>query len=704
AKGEGKVFASADEAIHAYQMGHVSLHAKIAVPAKRLKKAKETFTDRQWEALMVTTVGKIIFNEIFPPEFPFINTPTEENLKRGVPDEYFIFDKGVDVREFVKKIEDRGAIKKKFLGTIIHEVFRRFGTTRTAEILDKIKELGFAYSTKAGITIAISDIIVPEEKKTLHAEAEQRVETVMRQYRRGLITEDERYDKVISIWSETKEKVTEALMASLDKFNSIYMMANSGARGSVAQITQLAGMRGLMANPSGRIIEVPIKSNFREGLTVLEFFISTHGARKGLADTALRTADSGYLTRRLVDVAQDVIVREEDCGTDRGFVVTDIRDGGEVIETLYDRIVGRYSFETIRHPETGEVIVRRNEMIDEDIADKIVKAGIDKVVIRSVLNCRTPHGVCQKCYGRNLATGQPVEIGEAVGIIAAQSIGEPGTQLTMRTFHTGGVAGEDITQGLPRVQELFEARNPKGQATITEIDGEVVDIREVKDRREVEIKGEAETKVYNIPYGARLKVTEGQKVEAGDELTEGPVDPKEILKVKGLSAVQNYLLQEVQRVYRMQGVEINDKHIEVMIRQMLRKVRITDAGDTNLLPGSYVDIHEFEAANRKVFQEGGMPAVARPVLLGITKASLETESFLSAASFQETTRVLTDAAIKGKRDELLGLKENVIIGKLIPAGTGMARYRNVKIKTVADTSTDASQRENEANKEPVAAE
>ncbi|MFO7247579.1 MAG: DNA-directed RNA polymerase subunit beta' [Bacillota bacterium] len=704
AKGEGKVFASADEAIHAYQMGHVSLHAKIAVPAKRLKKAKETFTDRQWEALMVTTVGKIIFNEIFPPEFPFINTPTEENLKRGVPDEYFIFDKGVDVREFVKKIEDRGAIKKKFLGTIIHEVFRRFGTTRTAEILDKIKELGFAYSTKAGITIAISDIIVPEEKKTLLAEAEQRVETVMRQYRRGLITEDERYDKVISIWSETKEKVTEALMASLDKFNSIYMMANSGARGSVAQITQLAGMRGLMANPSGRIIEVPIKSNFREGLTVLEFFISTHGARKGLADTALRTADSGYLTRRLVDVAQDVIVREEDCGTDRGFVVTDIRDGGEVIETLYDRIVGRYSFETIRHPETGEVIVRRNEMIDEDIADKIVKAGIDKVVIRSVLNCRTPHGVCQKCYGRNLATGQPVEIGEAVGIIAAQSIGEPGTQLTMRTFHTGGVAGEDITQGLPRVQELFEARNPKGQATITEIDGEVVDIREVKDRREVEIKGEAETKVYNIPYGARLKVTEGQKVEAGDELTEGPVDPKEILKVKGLSAVQNYLLQEVQRVYRMQGVEINDKHIEVMIRQMLRKVRITDAGDTNLLPGSYVDIHEFETANRKVFQEGGMPAVARPVLLGITKASLETESFLSAASFQETTRVLTDAAIKGKRDELLGLKENVIIGKLIPAGTGMARYRNVKIKTVADTSTDASQRENEANKEPVAAE
>ncbi|GAB6934002.1 DNA-directed RNA polymerase subunit beta' [Calditerricola satsumensis] len=704
AKGEGKVFASADEAIHAYQMGHIALHAKIAVPAKGLKKAKETFTDRQWEALMVTTVGKIIFNEVFPPEFPFINTPTEENLKHGVPDEYFIYDKGVDVREFVKKIEDRGAIKKKFLGTIIHEVFRRFGTTKTAEILDKIKELGFAYSTKAGITIAISDIIVPEEKKALLAEAEQRVETVMRQYRRGLITEDERYDKVISIWSETKEKVTEALMASLDKFNSIYMMANSGARGSVAQITQLAGMRGLMANPSGRIIEVPIKSNFREGLTVLEFFISTHGARKGLADTALRTADSGYLTRRLVDVAQDVIVREEDCGTNRGFVVTDIRDGGEVIETLYNRIVGRYSFETIRHPETGEVIVRRNEMIDEEIAEKIVKAGIDRVVIRSVLNCRTPHGVCQKCYGRNLATGQPVEIGEAVGIIAAQSIGEPGTQLTMRTFHTGGVAGEDITQGLPRVQELFEARSPKGQATITEIDGEVVDIREVKDRREVEIRGEAETKVYNIPYGARLEVTKGQKVEAGDELTEGPVDPKEILKVKGLSAVQNYLLQEVQRVYRMQGVEINDKHIEVMIRQMLRKVRITDAGDTSLLPGSYVDVHEFEAANKKVFQEGGVPAVARPVLLGITKASLETESFLSAASFQETTRVLTDAAIKGKRDELLGLKENVIIGKLIPAGTGMARYRNVKIKTVADAQADAAQSETAANKEPVAAE
>jgi DNA-directed RNA polymerase subunit beta' len=545
--------------------------------------------------------------------------------------------------------------------------------------LDNIKQNGFTYSTRAGITVAVADVTVPKEKETILAESDEKVKIVMQQYRRGLITDDERYDKVISIWGETKDRITEVLMKSLDKFNSIMMMVESKARGNKSQITQLGGMRGLMATPSGRIYELPIKSNFREGLTVLEYFISTHGARKGLADTALRTADSGYLTRRLVDVAQDVIVREEDCGTDKGFVVSKIQDGKEVIEDLYDRIEGRYSFETVRHPKTGEVIVNRNELIESGKADAIITAGVQKLQIRSVLSCRTRHGVCKKCYGRNLATGTHVEIGEAVGIIAAQSIGEPGTQLTMRTFHTGGVAGDDITQGLPRIQELFEARNPKGQATISEIDGKVKEIREGKDRREIEIDGEAESKTYSVTYGSRIRVTIGQQVEAGDELTDGSIDPKEMLRIKGIRGVQNYILQEVQRVYRNQGVEINDKHIEIMIRQMLRKIRIIDSGSTILLPGSFVDMHEYEEANRQVLFSGEEPAVAKPVLLGITKASLETDSFLSAASFQETTRVLTDAAIKGKVDQLLGLKENVIIGKLIPAGTGMTRYRSIRL-------------------------
>lgn len=684
--GEGKVFSSPEEAISTYYNGYVDLHAKIAVPAKTIKKT--CFTDEQKEALLITTVGKLIFNEIFPPELPFIIEPTKDNLQNKVPDKYFIFEKGVNVKEFVQGIKDPGAVKKGFLGTIISECFRRFGTTKTAEILDKVKAVGFSFSTRAGITIAVSDIKTPAEKNEILERAEKEVELVLRQYRRGLITEDERYDRIIRIWSNAKEEVTNVLMASLDKFNPIFMMAHSGARGNVSQITQLAGMRGLMANPSGRIIELPIKSNFREGLTVLEYFISTHGARKGLADTALRTADSGYLTRRLVDVAQDVIVREEDCGTDRGFKVTAITDGKDAIENLYDRIVGRVSFETIRDPNTDEIIVNRDQLITEDIADRIISLGIGEVTIRSVLTCRTRHGVCKKCYGRNLATGQQVDIGEAVGIIAAQSIGEPGTQLTMRTFHTGGVAGDDITQGLPRIQELFEARNPKGQAVIAEFDGEVVDLREAKDKREIEIRGEADNKVYSIPYGSRLKVSVGDKVRTGDELTEGSIDPKEMLKIKGLQGVQNYILQEVQKVYRMQGVEINDKHIEVMIRQMLRKVRIIDSGDTDLLPGSFVHIHEFEEANRKAFLNGLEPAVARPMMLGITKASLETDSFLSAASFQETTRVLTDAAIKGKTDHLLGLKENVIIGKLIPAGTGMARYRNIRIYA-ADNNNEA---------------
>ncbi|WP_411503049.1 DNA-directed RNA polymerase subunit beta' [Brevibacillus centrosporus] len=681
-RGEGTIYRDPHDAIAAYQQGFVSLQTRIAIPAKSLKKT--SFTERQQNALLVTTVGKVIFNEIFPPELPFINAPTKSNLQNMVPDEYFIFEKGTNVKEFIKALPDPGAVKKGFLGTIISECFRRFGTMKSSMILDKIKELGFTYSTKAGITIAVADIAVPGKKKDILDEADAKVATVMTQFRRGLITEDERYDRVISIWSKAKDEVTEVLMKSMDKFNAIFMMANSGARGNVSQITQLAGMRGLMANPSGRIIELPIKSNFREGLTVLEYFISTHGARKGLADTALRTADSGYLTRRLVDVAQDVIVRERDCGTDKGIRVTAIKDGKEEIEKLSDRLIGRTCFETLRHPVTKEVIIGRNEEISEEVAEYIENEGITEVYIRNVLACRTSHGVCKLCYGRNLATGAEVEVGEAVGIIAAQSIGEPGTQLTMRTFHTGGVAGDDITQGLPRIQELFEARNPKGQAVISEIDGEVVDIREGKDRREIEVRGDAENKVYAAPYGSRIKVSVGAKLNAGDELTEGSVDPKEMLKVRGMRGVSNYILQEVQKVYRMQGVEINDKHVEVMIRQMLRKLRVIDSGDTDLLPGSYVEVPEFEQANAKVLIEGRNPAVGRPVLLGITKASLETDSFLSAASFQETTRVLTDAAIKGKVDRLLGLKENVIIGKLVPAGTGMSRYRNIKVASQVD--------------------
>lgn len=696
---EGHVFATPFEAIMAYQSGQFSLHTRVCIPVNTL--GKTSFTPEQEKGLLITTIGKIIFNEIFPEDFPYINHGDKKNLSKGVPDEFFILEKGADIRTLVKELPIQNAVVKGFLGTMISEIFNRYGTTKTSETLDKIKSLGFTYSTKAGITISVADITVPEEKKDVLLEAEQKVQTVTNQYRRGLITDDERYDRVISIWSKSKDQITDVLMKSLNRFNPIYMMANSGARGNVSQITQLAGMRGLMANPAGRIIELPIKSNFREGLTVLEYFISTHGARKGLADTALRTADSGYLTRRLVDVAQDVIVRQDDCHTDKGIFVDEIRDGKEIIEDLFDRIAGRVAFETVKHPETGEVLVRRNELISDDMAQTIVDSGVKNLRIRSVLACRTQHGVCIKCYGRNLATGKMVEIGEAVGIIAAQSIGEPGTQLTMRTFHTGGVAGDDITQGLPRIQELFEARNPKGQAIITEIDGEVTDIREVKDKREIEVNGDSEVKVYPVPYGSRIRVSLGQEVEAGDELTEGSVDPKEMLKVKGMRGVQNYILREVQRVYRLQGVDINDKHIEVMVRQMLRKVRIIDNGDTDLLPGTYADIYEFELANRDALLAGKEPAVARPALLGITKASLETDSFLSAASFQETTRVLTEAAIKGKVDRLLGLKENVIIGKLVPAGTGMSRYRNIKLDNEKNAAEDQGSEVTDADKVEV---
>ena len=555
-------------------------------------------------------------------------------------------------------------------------------------MLDRMKDLGYKHSTRAGITVGIADIVVLHEKQEVLDDAHNQVDNVTKQFRRGLITDEERYERVIAIWNKAKDTIQIKLMESLDAKNPIFMMSDSGARGNISNFTQLAGMRGLMAAPNGQIMELPITSNFREGLSVLEMFISTHGARKGMTDTALKTADSGYLTRRLVDVAQDVIIRETDCGTDRGLDIAAIKEGNEVIEPLEERLLGRYIRKTVFHPETGKKIITENNIITEDIAKEIIDAGIEKVTIRSVFTCNTKHGVCKHCYGRNLATGSEVEVGEAVGTIAAQSIGEPGTQLTMRTFHTGGVAGDDITQGLPRIQEIFEARNPKGQAVITEVTGEVIVIEEnaAERTKEVTIKGATDTRSYPVPYTARLKVVEGDYIHRGEALTEGSIDPKQLLRVRDVLSVENYLLREVQKVYRMQGVEIGDKHIEVMVRQMLRKIRVMDPGSTDILPGTLMDISEFTDKNLKTLVAGDVPATGRPVLLGITKASLETNSFLSAASFQETTRVLTDAAIRGKRDPLLGLKENVIIGKIIPAGTGMAKYRNMEPKSIGVVS------------------
>ncbi|HCD10573.1 MAG TPA: DNA-directed RNA polymerase subunit beta' [Thermoanaerobacter sp.] len=667
-QGEGKYFSSPEEAITAYQLGYIHIHAKIKVKMTKeidgVKKSK----------IIETTVGKIIFNEAIPQDLGYVDRTNPETA----------FD-----------LEINDLVDKSKLGKILDRVYRLHGPTKTAETLDKIKELGFRYSTKAAITVSVSDMVIPKEKEKLLKEADEMVSKIESQFRRGLISEEERYESIIRTWNMTTEKVTEALMTSLDKFNPIFMMAHSGARGSKNQIRQLAGMRGLMADPSGRIIELPIRSNFREGLNVLEFFISTHGARKGLADTALRTADSGYLTRRLVDVSQDVIVREDDCGTDEGIYVEEIREGNEIIEKLADRIIGRVAAEDVIDNE-GNIIVRRNELINEEEAEKIEKAGITKVRIRSLLTCKSRHGVCRMCYGRDLATGELVNIGEAVGIIAAQAIGEPGTQLTMRTFHTGGVAGSDITQGLPRVEELFEARKPKGLAVISEISG-VVRINESKKRREVIVTDEENniSKTYLIPYGSRLKVHDGQVIQAGDELTEGSVNPHDLLKIKGIFAVQTYLLQEVQKVYRLQGVEINDKHIEVIIRQMMRKVKVEDPGDTSMLPGELIDMFKFEDENKKAIEKGLRPATGRRALLGITKAALATDSFLSAASFQETTRVLTDAAIKGKVDPLLGLKENVIIGKLIPAGTGLSRYRNISVVKKVNDQQERQDKEKE---------
>ena len=651
-KGTGTVFKDFNEMLLAYQNQTVQLHSLV--------KMRVVLEDGR-SSIVESTVGRFIFNENIPQDLGFV-------------------DRSVD--PFGLEIDF--LVDKKALGKIIDKCFRKHGNTETAVLLDHIKSLGFKYSTRGGITVAVADMKIPEAKKGYITAAEEKVDKYEKAYRRGLISDEERYERVIETWTETTEKVTDALMAGLDRLNNIYIMAHSGARGSKNQIRQLAGMRGLMANASGKTVEVPVKSNFREGLSVMEYFTSSHGARKGLADTALRTADSGYLTRRLVDVSQDVIVREVDCGTTETTETFAIKDGNEVIEVLYDRIVGRYTIDPVVNPTTGEVIVEADSMIKEDEAEKIIAAGIETVQIRTVLNCKTNHGVCSKCYGRNLATGKEVNIGEAVGIIAAQSIGEPGTQLTMRTFHTGGVAGGDITQGLPRVEELFEARKPKGLAVITEITGRV-EIDETGKRKEISIVPEnGETEVYAIPYGSRIRVKHGQMVEAGDPLTQGSINPHDIVRVKGIGGVQDYIVKEVQRVYRMQGVDVNDKHIEVIVRQMLSKVKVEDPGDTELIPGGYEDVLTFDKCNEEAIAQGLKPAVAKRVLLGITKASLATESFLSAASFQETTRVLTEAAIKGKEDHLIGLKENVIIGKLIPAGTGMKRYKNIAVEKIQD--------------------
>ena len=651
-KGTGSIYKDYNELLMAYQTKAVELHATV--------KMRKVLPDGR-KGLIESTVGRFIFNENMPQDLGF-----------------------VDRNEDPFGLEIDFLVDKKALGKIIDKCFRRHGNTKTAEVLDHIKALGFKYSTVGGITVAVADMKIPKEKAEYIAQAEKQVDKFEKAYGRGLISDEERYEKVIETWTETTNKVTDALMDGLERMNNIYIMAHSGARGSKNQIRQLAGMRGLMANASGKTVEIPVKSNFREGLSVMEYFISSHGARKGLSDTALRTADSGYLTRRLVDVSQDVIVRDYDCGTTETSTIVAIKEGNEVIEEIYDRIVGRYTIDPIVNPITGEVIVEADSMILEEQAEKIVAAGIEEVEIRTVLNCKTRHGVCSKCYGRNLATGKEVNIGEAIGIIAAQSIGEPGTQLTMRTFHTGGVAGGDITQGLPRVEELFEARKPKGLAVIAEIDGRV-EIDETGKRKEIiVIPNEGEKQVYSIAYNSRLRVKEGQMVKAGDPLTQGSINPHDIVRVKGIDGVQEYIVKEVQRVYRLQGVDVNDKHIEVIVRQMLSKVKVEDPGDTDLLPGGYEDVLTFERCNEEAIANGLRPATAKRVLLGITKASLATDSFLSAASFQETTRVLTEAAIKGKEDHLIGLKENVILGKLIPAGTGMKKYRNIAVEKIEE--------------------
>ena len=652
AKGEGRVFSSQDEVMLAYEVKDVDIHAAIKVRVSKIINGEKHY------GIIDTTLGKLIFNESIPQNLGFVD--------RSIPGNEF-------------KLEIDFLVSKKNLGNIIDKCYTLYGPAETSKMLDNIKAKGYHFSTIGAVTVAVSDMEVPAIKKDLLADADSTIEKIEKMYRRGFISEEERYEKVIDKWTKTTEEVADALMDSLDKFNPINMMADSGARGSKSQIKQLAGMRGLMASPSGKIIELPIRASFREGLEVLEYFISTHGARKGNADTALKTADSGYLTRRLVDVSQDVIVRQEDCGTKEGYEVSEIKEGNEVIEPLSERLSGRYSAEDIIHPETGVILVKCDEYMNSSMAEKVEKAGVKKVKIRSVFTCNAKIGVCAKCYGMNMATAQKIDIGEAVGIIAAQSIGEPGTQLTMRTFHTGGVVGADITQGLPRVEELFEARKPKGLAIVSDCAG-TVKMEETKKKRTVIVMSDSgEEFTYEITFGSRIKVTNGDIIGAGDEITEGSVNPHDIIRIKGVKGVKNYLLSEVQKVYRLQGVDINDKHLEVVIRQMTRKVKVEETGDTDLLPGTMLDIFDFEEANERALAKGGRAAEGKIALLGITKAALATDSFLSAASFQETTRVLTDAAIKGKIDPLVGLKENVIIGKLIPAGTGMNRYRGIDI-------------------------
>ncbi|ARE18839.1 DNA-directed RNA polymerase subunit beta' [Lactococcus cremoris] len=676
-EGEGMIFATPEEVEIAMRNGYVHLHTRIGIATKSLNKP---WTENQQDKILVTTVGKVIFNSIIPEGMPYLNEPTDVNLTTSTDDRFFM-DAGQNIKEVLAGIDTVRPFKKGYLGNIIAEVFKRYRTTATSEYLDRLKDLGYHQSTLAGLTVGIADIPVVEDKHEIIDAAHKRVEQITKQFRRGLITDDERYNAVTGVWRDAKESLEKRLIEEQDLTNPIVMMMDSGARGNISNFSQLAGMRGLMAAPNGKIMELPIISNFREGLSVLEMFFSTHGARKGMTDTALKTADSGYLTRRLVDVAQDVIIREDDCGTDRGLVIADIATGKEMVEPLFERLVGRYTRKSVLHPETGEMIIGDDTLISEDIARKIIEAGVKEVTIRSVFTCKTPHGVCKHCYGINLATGDAVEVGEAVGTIAAQSIGEPGTQLTMRTFHTGGVASSsDITQGLPRVQEIFEARNPKGEAIITEVTGTVESIVEdgATRTREITVKGKTDTRSYTVGMADVLMVEEGEFIHRGAPLIQGSIEPKHLLQVRDALSVETYLLGEVQKTYRSQGVEIGDKHIEVMVRQMLRKVRIMDNGSIDVLPGTLMDISDFEALNETALLNGEMPATGRPVLMGITKASLETNSFLSAASFQETTRVLTDAAIRGKEDHLLGLKENVIIGKIIPAGTGMFRYRNIE--------------------------
>ncbi len=678
-EGEGRVFKNTNEALMAYQRRDITLHTRIAVPVNSFK--HKVFLDTCKNKYLVTTAGKIIFNEILPDSFPYLNEPSSENIEGFTPAKYFI-DYGKNIKEEIKNIDRAQPFNKGTLEKIIAQMFKRYRTTETSIFLDKLKDQGFKYSTYAGFTIAYSDIVTSKSKDEVIEKSNVEVKKINKQFQRGLITEKERLDLVIDVWNNAKEEIQNELSeyAKSKEYedNPIFIMMNSKARGSISNFVQLAGMRGIMAKPNGEPVEIPILSSFNDGLSVSEFFLSTHGARKGSADTALKTADSGYMTRRLVDVAQDIIVRENDCKTTQGSLVrafTDDKNG--IIEPLYDRILGRFTNKKVIDPNTKEMICDKDTYITETIADKIIKAGIEEVEIRNVLTCRTNHGVCQKCYGRNLATGNLVEIGEAVGIMGAQSIGEPGTQLTMRTFHTGGVAGADITQGLPRVEELFEARIPKGKATISEIDGKVAKVEDINGRFRIYIKNSKETREHLTMYGAKLKVEKGMAVNAGDQLTEGSVSPKELLAVTDPNTVQQYILKEVQKVYRSQGVDINDKHVELIARRMISQMRIIDSGDTNFVPSTTVTINEFTEGNKDVIIQGKKPAIGQPVLLGITKAALQTDSFLSSASFQETTRILTEAAVKGSIDKLHGLKENVIIGKLIPAGTGAKEYMDI---------------------------